>query len=350
MLKYEQAQRNRRGVTDLPLSIFHGDITRVSADAIVNAANSALQQGGGVCGAIFAAAGERELAAACNKIGCCAVGEAVATEAFRLNAKHIFHMVGPVWRGGNSGEEELLRACYRNCLKLARSMQLKSIAFPLISSGIFGYPKEQAFSIAVSEIGRYLLNDEMNVLLVLYDEKPVNEKDARFQLLNEYLRSSDSGQTGSAVCCYAEARCGAAAPAPAQKKAVLDPLRQFSSSLIRALEQKEETFSQRLLRYIRERNLFEPEVYRRANLDRRLFSKIRGNPSYQPSKSTALALAVALRLNLEESEDLLRRAGYALSPSSRFDLIVVYYIKKGNFDIFEINEALYAFDEGQLGA
>jgi O-acetyl-ADP-ribose deacetylase (regulator of RNase III) len=333
----------------LPLSILHGDITKVSADAIVNAANSALQQGGGVCGAIFAAAGERELAAACSKIGHCAVGEAVATEAFRLNAKHIFHTVGPLWRGGESGEEEQLRACYRNCLKLAESMQLKSVAFPLISSGIFGYPKEQAFSVAVSEIGRYLLNAEINVFLVIYPKKPVEAKDARFQLLNEYLRSSDSMQTGSTVCCSAEPRCGAA-PAPAQKKAVLDPLRQFSSSLIRALEQKEETFSQRLLRYIRERNLFEPEVYRRANLDRRLFSKIRGNPSYQPSKSTALALAVALRLNLEETEDLLRRAGYALSPSSRFDLIVVYYIKKGNYDIFEINETLYAFDEGQLGA
>jgi O-acetyl-ADP-ribose deacetylase (regulator of RNase III) len=334
----------------LSLQIIHGDITKFSVDAIVNAANSALQQGGGVCGAIFAAAGARELAAACNQIGHCAVGEAVATSGFRLPAKHIFHTVGPVWRGGESGEEEQLRACYRNCLKLAESMQLKSVAFPLISSGIFGYPKQQAFSVAVSEIGRYLFHAEIDVFLVIYPTKPVEAKDARFHLLNEYLRSSDSGQTGSAICCSAEPRCGAAAPAPAQKEAVLDPLRQFSSSLIRALEQKEETFSQRLLRYIRERNLLEPEVYRHANLDRRLFSKIRGNPSYQPSKSTALALAVALHLNLEETDDLLRRAGYALSPSSRFDLIVVYYIKKGMFDIFEINETLYAFDESQLGA
>ena len=333
----------------MPLSIVHGDITKVSTDAIVNAGNTALRPGGGVCGAIFAAAGERELAAACEKIGHCAVGEAVATSGFRLPAKHILHTVGPVWRGGASDEEEQLRACYRNCLRLASSMQLKSIAFPLISSGIFGYPKEQAFTIAVSEIGLYLSNCEMNILLVLYQEKPVDATNARYRVLSDYLRSSSFLREEADARCYA-APLGAAPAAPAQKKAVLNPLRTFSSSLIRALEQKEETFSQRLLRYIRERDLLEPEVYRHANLDRRLFSKIRGNPSYQPSRNTALALAVALRLNLEETEDLLRRAGYALSPSSRFDLIVVYYIKKGNYDIFEINETLYAFDESQLGA
>ncbi len=152
----------------MPLQIIHGDITKLSADAIVNAANSALQQGGGACGAIFAAAGERELAAACDRIGHCAVGEAVATEAFRLNAKAILHTVGPVWRGGESGEEAQLRACYRNCLRLAESMQLKSIAFPLISSGIFGYPKEQAYDVAVSEIERYLETSKLQIYLVLY--------------------------------------------------------------------------------------------------------------------------------------------------------------------------------------
>ena len=333
----------------MPLQIIHGDITNVTADAIVNAANSALQQGGGVCGAIFAAAGERELAAACDKIGHCAVGEAVATEAFRLNAKTILHTVGPVWRGGESGEEALLRACYRNCLMLAESMRFQSIAFPLISSGIFGYPKEQAFSVAVSEIGAFLTRHEMQVFLVLYSEKPVDASDVRYRPLNEYLRTGSAANRKSETCCAAEPPCAAPAP-PTAAKAKINPIRAFSSSLIRALEQKQETFSQRLLRYIRERDLVESVVYQRANLDRRLFSKIRGNPSYQPSKNTALALCVALHLNLEETEDLLRRAGYALSPSSRFDLIVVYYIKKGNYNIFEINEALYAFDESQLGA
>ncbi len=152
----------------MPLSIVHGDITKITADAIVNAGNSALRQGGGVCGAIFAAAGARELAAACDRIGHCAVGEAVATEGFRLPAKYIFHTVGPLWRGGESGEEAQLRACYRNCLKLAESMRLNSVAFPLISSGIFGYPKEQAYDVAVSEIERYLETSKLQVSLVLY--------------------------------------------------------------------------------------------------------------------------------------------------------------------------------------
>ena len=228
-------------------------------------------------------------------------------------------------------------------------MHLNSVAFPLISSGIFGYPKEQAFSVAVSEISAFLSRQEMNVFLVLYSEKPVDASDARYRPLNDYLQKGVFANEESEMAYAAAPVC--AAPAPhASKKAILNPMRAFSSSLIRALEQKQETFSQRLLRYIRERDLIEPEVYQRANLDRRLFSKIRGNPSYQPSKNTALALCVALRLNLEETEDLLRRAGYALSPSSRFDLIVIYYIKKGNYNIYEINEALYAFDESQLGA
>lgn len=146
----------------------HGDITTFAADAIVNAANNALLQGGGVCGAIFAAAGARELSAACAEIGYCATGEAVATGGFRLPAKYVIHTVGPVWRGGESGEERLLRACYRNSLALAKSLQIKSIAFPLISGGIFGYPKERATAVAISEIGKFLETNEMDVSLVLY--------------------------------------------------------------------------------------------------------------------------------------------------------------------------------------
>ncbi|MEN6564500.1 MAG: macro domain-containing protein [Christensenella sp.] len=152
----------------MPLSFVHGDITKRKADAIVNAANTALQRGGGVCGAIFAAAGERELSDACARIGSCAVGEAVATAGFRLPARYIIHTAGPVWRGGNFGEEAMLRACYRNVLQLTKTLALKSVAFPLISSGIYGYPREQAYAVAVSEIGLFLEKEEMEVFLVLY--------------------------------------------------------------------------------------------------------------------------------------------------------------------------------------
>ena len=167
VIEYRRSAFEKGGVT-LPYAIVHRDITQMATDAIVNAGNSALRQGGGVCGAIFAAAGARELAAACDKIGHCAVGEAVATDGFRLPAKYILHTVGPLWRGGDSGEEELLRSCYRNCLRLADSMRLKSIAFPLISSGIFGYPKDQAFSVAMSEIESYLKTGNLQVYLVLF--------------------------------------------------------------------------------------------------------------------------------------------------------------------------------------
>jgi O-acetyl-ADP-ribose deacetylase (regulator of RNase III) len=152
----------------MPFTTIHGDITTQHVDAIVNAANNALLQGGGVCGAIFRAAGERELAEACARIGRCDTGEAVVTEGFRLPAKYVIHTVGPVWRGGGAGEEAMLRACYRNSLALARSLGLSSIAFPLISSGIFGYPREQALSVAESEISAFLETNEMEVLLVRY--------------------------------------------------------------------------------------------------------------------------------------------------------------------------------------
>ena len=153
----------------MPFRIVRGDITKMRTDAVVNAANSALCQGGGVCGAIFSAAGALELRRACDQIGRCETGEAVITGGFRLPAQYIIHTVGPVWRGGNSGEEELLRSCYRKSLMLAKQNELKSVAFPLISAGIFGYPKAQAAAVAVSEIQTFLRENEMDVVLAAFD-------------------------------------------------------------------------------------------------------------------------------------------------------------------------------------
>lgn len=347
----------------MPLRIAQGDITQFAADAIVNAANFDLIQGGGVCGAIFAAAGERAMRAACAKIGHCAVGEAVATGGFRLPAAHVIHTVGPIWRGGGHGEEELLRACYRNSLALAKSLGAASVAFPLISGGIYGYPKEQAYSVAVSEIGAFLLHNEMDVTLLLYQEKPVTPSAARYVLLRVFIetRQKELLQRMEQSCREEESEAAmadtllpmAAKRAPKAAHAYApQPQREepVNRELTQLLKRMSESFSSRLLRLIDERNMTDPEVYQRANLDRRLFSKIRGNPAYRPSKNTALALAVALKLNFDETTDLIRRAGYALSPSSRFDLIVEYYIRNGRYNIFEINEALFAFGESQLGA
>lgn len=331
----------------MPLEIVRNDITRMHVDAIVNAANVRLLEGGGVCGAIFAAAGAAKLQAACDRIGGCDVGSAVMTDGFRLPAKHIIHTVGPVWQGGSRGEEALLRSCYINSLKLALENGLESVAFPLISSGIYGYPKDQALSVAIAAIGSFLFEHDMDVFLVVFDADSyrlserlyksiaayIEERDVR--LMKLFRRDADR-ERGWAL----QQSMPVMTSAPCAARPDLE----------RAVKRVGESFTEMLFRLIDERGLSDPQVYQRANLDRRLFSKIRSNPHYRPGKNTALALAVALRLNLDQTADLLARAGYALSPASKFDLIVEYFIREGNFNIFEINEALFAFDESLLGA
>ena len=344
----------------MPLEIVRNDITVMRVDAIVNAANEHLLMGGGVCGAIFAAAGAEALTKACTKIGYCKTGDAVLTRGFALPAKYIIHAVGPVWGGGAEGETELLAACYDNALALAHRQGIRSIAFPLISSGIYGFPKDVALSVATARIGAFLRENEMQVYLVVFDRASFQLSEQRYRSIQSYIddravfatealyaRRFDSMPPSPAMPAAAKmpAPCGSIEPTtshhmPAPSKKTLEQM----------LQRAGEGFTQRLLRLIDERGMTDPEVYQRANLDRRLFSKIRSNRDYRPAKNTALALAVALRLNLDETADLLRRAGYALSPSSRADLIVEYFLREENYDIFEINEALFAFDESLLGS
>ncbi len=341
----------------MPLTIVQGDITRIRADAIVNAANPQLTAGGGVCGAIFAGAGREKMRLACDKIGSCPVGGAVLTPGFLLPARWVIHTVGPVWQGGTHGEEALLRACYQNALALASARHMRSVAFPLISAGIYGYPRDAVLAVAVSEIGAYLLHHDIVVTIALFEGGGELPGAARFRGIRAMLGAKTEA-TNPAVFSARKQSSGSfggqeppmfvplAMPAPS---AVTKP-QTIQTKLEEAAGRIGETFSQRLLRLIDERGFTDPEVYRRANLDRRLFSKIRANKQYQPSKSTALAFAVALRLNLDQTADLLRAAGYALSPGSRFDRIVEYFIQNGTYDIFEINEALFAFGENLLGA
>ncbi|HOM41986.1 MAG TPA: macro domain-containing protein [Candidatus Diapherotrites archaeon] len=304
----------------MPLEIICNDITKMRVDAIVNAANSRLQQGGGVCGAIFAAAGADKLQDECNRIGYCPVGSAVITDGYALPAKHIIHTVGPVWQGGGYNEEKLLSSCYTSSLELALKHGLSSIAFPLISSGIFGYPKDEALRVAVSVIGSFLLKYDMMVYIVIFDKASYKISDKLFKPIKAYIDGK-----------YAEKHTSRLNPDDAENHIG-------------------ESFTEMLLRLIDESGKADPEVYKRANLDRELFLKISSNLKYKPGKNTALALAVALELNLDRTADLIRRAGYALSPGSRFDLIVEYFIREGNYNIFEINEVLFAFNESLLGA
>jgi O-acetyl-ADP-ribose deacetylase (regulator of RNase III) len=340
----------------MPLEIVRNDITKVHVNAIVNAANIALKMGGGVCGAIFSAAGAEKLQAECDSIGTCQVGQAVMTSGCSLPAECIIHTVGPIWSGGNSGEAQLLHNCYINSLTLALQHGCESIAFPLISSGIYGYPKDQAFQIAISAISEFLLNHEMKVYLVVYDKNAFMLSAKLFSAIERFiddyyveehhypkrnrviesyeyqlLEESQTIPQPSASC--------PAAPAQSQRKRRLEDV----------LEQLEESFSEMLLRLIKEKGMTDVQTYKRANIDRKLFSKIRSTKGYNPSKVTAIAFAIALKLNLDETQDLLCKAGYTLSHSNKFDLIIEYFIEEGNYNIFEVNEALFAFDQVLLG-
>ena len=347
----------------MPLEIVRDDITRMRVDAIVNAANERLSMGGGVCGAIFAAADAEQLSKACAKIGFCGTGDAVITRGFALPAKYIIHAVGPVWQGGHAGETGLLSACYDSALMLAHRRGLKSIAFPLISSGIYGFPKDVALRVASARIGTFLQAHEMDVFLVVFDRASFQIGERLFHAIRAYIDDRYAETTAARFARRADAPLlqarkaqgydAAFAPMAARKTESLPapcaaaPSRETLEQMLRRAG---ESFSERLLRLVDERGMTDPEVYRRANIDRRLFSKIRAKRNYRPAKNTALALAVALRLNLDDTADLLRRAGYALSPSDRADLIVEYFLRAGNYNIFEINEALFAFDESLLGS
>ncbi|MDP3387027.1 MAG: macro domain-containing protein [Eubacteriales bacterium] len=337
----------------MPLEIIRNDITKMRVDAIVNAANNKLKMGGGVCGAIFAAAGPENLQAECDQIGGCPVGEAVITKGYKLFAKYVIHAVGPIWQGGNNGEAHNLRNAYLNSLHLALEHKCKSIAFPLISSGIYGYPKEQALQIAVATISEFLLQHEIKVYLVVYDKKAFMLSEKLFNSIEKYIddnyvddrriMSSQRNIEDYEFQKLSEVREVSYSPSP-------DIKGKKKRSLKDIIGQLDETFSQMLLRLIDEKGITDVETYKRANVDRRLFSKIRSKEDYNPSKTTALAFAIALELNLDETRDLLNKAGYSLSNSHKFDLIIAYFIENNNYNIHEINEALFVYDQVLLGA
>lgn len=328
----------------MPFTILRNDITKLQVDAIVNAANSALAPGGGVCGAIFAAAGYQEMDRACRKIGGCPTGQSAITPGFRLPAKYVIHTVGPIWRGGGQGEAGQLRSCYLTALQLAADHGCESVAFPLISSGIYGYPKREALEIAVDAIRSFLQDHEMEVCLAVFDRSTVTLTQQRMGPIQAYI---DDQYTAPMEKAQAQRWAGNVPAAAAPMAAA--PAGRGKRSLEEVVSQLEESFSAMLLRLIDQRGMTDTAVYKGANLDRKLFSKLR-KESYHPSKATVLALAISLKLNLDETKDLLARAGYALSHSSKFDVIVEYFIQAGIYDIYEINEALFSFEQRLLGA
>ena len=388
----------------MPLYIRKGDITEIRADAIVNAANPSLLGGGGVDGAIHRAAGPA-LREECAALGGCSPGEAKITAGYRLPAKHVIHTVGPIWQGGGAGERETLASCYREALGLAEQAGCASVAFPLISAGAYGYPPAEAMAVAADTILSWLggHDSDMQVFLVLYEnrlreryrdlrrtleglsgppeaaahgdmllslsvsgahpmpsgakaekaEKHPKLKKPLFRRDKKNASAADTARESVEEACSADMALPAGAAPHARP---FDDTLAFgrpaagSQSLADAVAMIDESFSEMLLRKIDERGMKDAECYHRANVDRKLFSKIRSDPHYRPSKPTAIAFAIALELPMRETEELLLKAGYALSPSTAFDVIIRYFIERGNYNLFEINEALFAFDQNQLGA
>ena len=317
----------------MPLQIVRNDITKMNVEAIVNAANSSLLGGGGVDGCIHRAAG-LSLLEECRALGGCETGGAKITGAGNLPCRYVIHAVGPCWQGGGHREKEKLVSCYRTSLELAREYSCASIAFPLISSGIYGYPKDQALRVAVDTISAFLMEHDMMVYIVVFDRKAYQISGKLFADIAEYIDDR-----------YADAHTD-------RERRQLPPMQAASSSdalLGELLARLDESFSEMLLRKIDEKGMKDSECYKKANIDRKLFSKIRSDRLYRPSKPTVIAFAVALELTLEETKAMLRKAGFALSHSNKFDIIIEYFIENGNYNIFEINEALFAFDQSLLG-
>ncbi len=344
----------------MPIKIVRNDITKIECDAIVNAANTSLLGGGGVDGAIHKAAG-KGLLWECMKLGGCKVGQAKLTNAYKLSSKFVIHTVGPKWKNGQNGEQELLESCYRESLRIAADNYCESIAFPLISSGVYGYPKDKALKIAVDTITSFLIDHDMLVYIVVFDKSAFQISEKLFSDISSYIddkyvdthfifnRTRQNEYSESTVLAETQILsddCVGVQPRSPIRPSIATPK---SASLEDMVNQIDESFSQMLLRMIDEKGITDVECYKKANVDRKLFSKIRSDIYYRPRKTTAIAFAIALELSLEDTKDMLMKAGYALSHSNKFDIIIEYFITNKNYNVFEINEALFAFDQSLLG-
>ena len=343
----------------MPFEIVRNDITKMKVDAIVNAANRSLLGGGGVDGAIHRAAGPG-LLAECRTLNGCETGEAKITKGYDLPAKYVIHTVGPIWRGGENGEKELLTACYTNSLNVALRHDCKSVAFPLISAGAYGYPKDQAMSVAVDAISHFVFEHDMMVYLVVFGHTEFLTGKKLFRDVQEYIDDvyaashvSKSLENSRKMLWHRNERAALDSDVAwnaAQSEQAMPLPAASAPDWESILRRTDESFSEALLRLIDERGMTDAQCYKKANVGRKLFSKIRSNPAYKPSKPTVLAFAVALELNLPETRRLLERAGFSLTHSSKFDIVLEYFIKSRNYNIYEINEVLFEFDMPLLGS
>lgn len=348
----------------MPFEIVRNDIVNMQVDAVVNTANPEPVIGTGVDSAIHKKAGN-ELLEARKKIGCIDFGDAAITPAFNLNAKYVIHTVGPVWEDENHQEERILSSCYRKSLALAKENGCESIAFPLISTGNYGFPKPLALQIAVREISAFLLENDMQIYLVVFGKESFELSEKLFKSVSSFIDENYISEKILDEYGVESVRSSRLEPRRLKEKLKFNrqiqadnceeicassAIPQSSDDWKNRLENLDAGFSETLLRLIDRTGKKDSEIYKKANVDRKLFSKIRNNMDYKPSKTTALAFAFALELDIDETRDFIGRAGFALSHSSKFDVIVEYFLVNKNYDIYELNEVLFAFDQPLIGA
>lgn len=333
----------------MPLHIIRQDITKIDCDAIVNPTNTYLTPDGGTDLAIHTAAGAELLKYCKKQMGMVQVGGAKISPAFNLPCKHVIHTVGPVWKGGNNNEKDKLISCYKESLELAAINGCSSIAFPLISSGTYGYPKDQVLKIAIDAISDFLFTSEMTVYLVVYDKKAYEFSNKLFSDVASFIDDNYYEEHKSQA--YNRERMAMRRSMAALDEMAVECCQTPSiESIDDWLGKLDESFSQALFRFIDEKGMTDVECYKKANIDKKTFSKIKCQAGYKPSKNTAIAFAIALKLSLDETQHLLKTVGYTLSRSNKFDLIIEYFITNEIYDIFLINETLFEFDQVCLGA
>ena len=358
----------------MPLKIIRQDITKIQCDAIVNPTNRYMYPDGGVDLAIHEAAG-KELLAFCHKLDVCNVGEAKITPAFNLPCKYVIHTVGPEWYYEKE-PQKLLEMCYKNCLNLALENGCESVAIPLISSGRFGYPKDLALKIATNVISDFLYENEMLVYVVVYDKASYEISSKIYSDIVSYIDDNYTGEcdrrfySATAPEPKAQGRRFSAFETKEKKPPKEKVFGSFSAKLFPRLSEGEEFdyscdsdfnlddmlqnmdkgFADTLFFYIDKKGMTDVECYKSSNVDKKTFSKIKCNKNYRPSKVTAVSFAIGLKLTFDEAVHLLSTVGMCLSHSEKFDVIIEYFLKTGNYkDIFEVNEVLYKFDQTLLG-
>lgn len=349
----------------MPFKIIRNDITKVKADIIVNTANPNPTCGSGTDFAIYEAAGKEQLLEERRTVGQIARGDIAVTGAYNLRAKYIIHTVGPKWVDGKHSEFEILESCYTKSLQKALELGCESIAFPLISTGVYGFPKDKALQIAVSVFRNFLLEHEIQIILVVFDKKSfqlsgqlVGEIDSfidanyvRKKRSSEYTKRTYRKESDFACDAEVYESCRqyheeeAYGAKPLAPEAILEK----AMSLEEELENIGMSFHDKLFELIEQSGMDNKDVWKRANLDRKHFSKIQCDEKYHPKKKTVMALCIALKLDLEQARDLLARADWAFSPSSKVDLIVQKAIIDRQYDIFQLNLVLFRYTNEILG-